>query len=156
MVSGESLAEPILLEDAEEVFALYHSFFFDGDPIDRIRLEGRPSLRLALFWNNVLWEPYVREGRLAELKPLDANQFGRFYPAVGGEPALVDLPGYGRWPKIVGEEARRVLDARGVPVRVDERDTGGLPWIAAGALAAGLLALAFALVLRRFPRRSNA
>lgn len=30
MVRGESLAEPILLDDAEEVFALYQSFFFEG------------------------------------------------------------------------------------------------------------------------------
>jgi len=146
MVSGESLAEPILLDDADDIFALYQSFFFDGDPVGRTRLEGRSALRLALFWNNVLWEPYVRDGRLAELKPLDANQFGRLYPAERGEPALVHLPGYGKWPKTVGETAHRILDAHGVPVRLDEEDGGLLPSIAAVAVAS-LLALTLVLAV---------
>jgi hypothetical protein len=152
MISGEPLAEPILLDDAEEVFALYQAFFFEGDPVARIALQGRPSLRLALFWDNALWEPYVRDGRLAELRPTDANQFGRFYPAVGGEPALVDLRAHGRWPKIVGEAGRHILEARGIPVGVGEDDSDELPLIAAGAVAAGLLALGLVLVTRRASR----
>jgi hypothetical protein len=150
MVSGEALAEPVLLDDAEEVFTLYQSFFFDGRSVERAELRGRPSLRLALFWNSFLWEPYVREGRLAELRPVDANQFGRLYPAMGGEPALVDLPGYGKWPKVVDAKARAILEDHGVPVRPGEDHGGLLPWIAGGAVVMSLLAVAVVLVARRF------
>ena len=54
MVSGEPLADPILVSNAKEAFELY-GLFYRGRPVDRTRLEGRPSLRLGLFWDDALW-----------------------------------------------------------------------------------------------------
>jgi hypothetical protein len=73
MVTGGLLAEPILLSDGDEVFELYGSFFA-GRAVDRAELEGPPSLRLGLFWDNALWEPYVQAGRLDELRPRRASR----------------------------------------------------------------------------------
>jgi hypothetical protein len=151
MVSGEPLADPILVSNAKEAFELYESFYA-GRPVDRARLEGRPSLRLGFFWDNSLWEPYVRAGRLDELEPEQANQVGRFYPAVGGEPALVDVPAHGKWPKVATGTTLRTFEARGVPIRLDEDESNRLPWIAAGVGGGAALAIALFLLARRLPK----
>jgi hypothetical protein len=104
MVSGAPLATPILLSSGPAA---------PSDPHG-----GRPSLQLAMFWDAGIWEPYVREGRLGSLRPEQANQFGRFYPAVAGQPALVDLPWAGTWPKRVGPDAQAILARHGVPTRL--------------------------------------
>lgn len=134
MVSGGALERPVLLSDAGEVVELYSSFF-RGTAVDRASLGERPSLRLGLLWDNRLWEPYVRAGRLGELRPGQANQVGRFYPAVGDKPALVDVPGYGRWPKLAGAQALSILERRGVPVRLDSGGGMRAVWMTAGAAA---------------------
>jgi hypothetical protein len=134
MVSGATIERPVLLSDADEVVDFYSSFF-RGTAVDRASLEKRPSLRLGLFWDNGLWEPYVRDGRLGELRPEQANQVGRFYPAVGDKPALVDVPGYGRWPKLADAQALGILARHGVPVRLDSGGGMRAAWIAAGAAA---------------------
>ena len=152
MVSGEPLADRILISDAEDVFELYGSFF-RGKPVDRSSLEGRPSFRLGLFWDNSLWEPYVREGRLDELRPDQANQVGWFYPAVGGTPALV-VPAYGAWPKTANETALRILEAQGVPVRLNETDANRVPWIVVGIIGGAALGLTLLISARRFRKRS--
>lgn len=144
MVSGKSLDEPVLISDWVEVAKLYHSLVFDGEAVDRSRLDGRPSLRISLFWDNTLWEPYVRDNRLDELRPEQANQFGRFYPAAGGRLPLVDLPGVGEWPKIVRGEALEILDRHGVPMTVADDRRPEWPAILVGA---GALALATALIV---------
>jgi hypothetical protein len=148
MVSGAPLADPILVSNAGEAFELYGSFY-EGRPVDRTRLEGRPSLRLGLFWDNALWDPYVRAGRLDELQPEQANQVGRFYPAVGEEPALVDIPATGEWPKVASETTLRILQARGVPVRLDEDEANGVPWIPAGLLGGASFGVGLLLLARR-------
>lgn len=153
MVSGELLADRVLISDAEYMFELYGSFF-RGRPVDRSSLEGRPSLRLGLFWDNSLWEPYVREGRLDELRPDQANQVGSFYPAVGGKPALVNLPGYGKWPKTTNETALRILDAQGVPVRLNGTDANRVPWTLVGVIGGAALGLTLLISARRFRPRS--
>jgi len=148
MITGEPLAGRVLISGGDEVFELYGSFFH-AKPVDRSAAEGRRPLRLGLFWDNALWEPYVREGRLAELRPGQANQVGWFYPAVGKKPALVNLPGYGTWPKTVDETALRILRARGVPVSLDESDGNRVPWVVGGVIGA---VLAFLIAGRRFER----
>jgi hypothetical protein len=143
MVSGDSLAEPLLISGAEDVFTLYGAFF-EGRPVDRSEAAGRPSLRLGLFWNNLLWEPYVEDGRLDELRFEQANQFGRFYPATEGKPALVDVPGYGQWPKVVNDRALRILEAHGVPLEVGGNASRGTwEWVAVGGLGLSVIALVF-------------
>jgi hypothetical protein len=150
MGSGPPLAELIVISDWGVACELYASFFA-GAPVD-VRLEGRPSIRLGLFWGQI-WEPYVRGGRLGELKPGQANQVGRFYPAVGGEPALVAVPGYGDWPKAVNEDGLRILEGRGIAVRLDEGEAAGEPWIKIGLIGGVILALPLLLLARRSRHR---
>jgi hypothetical protein len=160
MVSGAPLAKPVMLSDWDEIATLTgllsSSPAAPSDP-----LGGRPSLQLAMFWDAGIWEPYVREGRLGSLRPEQANQFGRFYPAVAGQPALVDLPWAGTWPKRVGPDALAILARHGVPTQLDSGGGSGLPirpgdeagipvpWWWAGGVGAALIAVGALLVARR-------
>ena len=147
MVSDDPLHEPVVIADASVVFKLYQSLVLDGATVDSSQFNGRRAFRLGLFWHNPTWEPFVRDGRLAELELRQANQVGRFYPAVGDQPALVVLPGYGSWPRRVSEEALQILDANGIPVRLD--DDGGSRRLAVGLAGGGLIAIPLlSLVLR--------
>lgn len=150
MVSDEPLDEPVVIADASVVFKLYQSLVLDSPAVDASQLNGRRALRLGLFWHNATWEPYVRDGRLAELSFRQANQVGRFYPAVGDEAPLVVLPAYGSWPKQVSADALRILEANGVPVRLDKDD--GSPWLVPG-VAGGVIAVPLLLVALRWRRR---
>jgi len=149
MVSGEPLAERVLISRAADAFELYGSFFRTR-PVDRSSVEGRPSFRLGLFWDNSLWEPYVREGRLDELRPGQANQVARFYPAIGRKPALVVVPAYGTWPKSADETALRILEAQGVPVRLSEAHASRVPGIVVGILGGAAVCLTLLISARRF------
>jgi hypothetical protein len=148
MVSDEPLDEPVVIADASVVFKLYQSLVLASPPVAASQLKGRPALRIGLFWHNPTWEPYVRDGRLGELRLRQANQVGRFYPAVGDEPPLVALPGYGSWPKQVSADALRILEANGIPVRLDKDD--GSRWFAAGVAGAGVIAIPLLLVALRW------
>jgi hypothetical protein len=106
MVSGAPLAKPVLLSDWGEITTLYGMLFNGPAALSELR-GGRPSLQLALFWDANVWEPYVRDGRLGSLRPEQADQFGRFYPAVPDGPGLVELPGVGTWPKRVSPQRWR-------------------------------------------------
>jgi len=149
MVSGEPLAERILISRAEDVFELYGSLF-QAKPVDRRFAAGRRPLRLGFFWDNSLWEPYVREGRLDELRPGQANQVGWFYPAVGEKAALVNLSGYGTWPKVANETALRILEARGVPVRLNESNGNRVPWVLVWVIGGAALCLTLLISARSF------
>lgn len=152
MVSG-SLDHSILISEGEEVFELYSSFY-QGQVVDAGALEGRSSFRLGLFWDNRQWEPYVREGRLDELTPEQANQVGRFYPATGDQLALVDIPASGTWPRRASEAALSTLEVHGVPVRLEDSEGSQLPWIGA-AVAGAALGLIALLVLALRVRRAR-
>jgi hypothetical protein len=152
MVDGESLHGPVLISDHEAGFELYQEFL-DGRPVDRSALTGRQSLRLGLFWDDRLWEPYVEEGRLEELRFEQANQVGRFHPAIDGQRALVDVPGHGHWPKMANGTALRILEAHGVPIRIPDGATGRLwVWPAVGLVCLSSLALALLCSAGRFRR----
>jgi hypothetical protein len=85
MVSGAPLATPILLPDWDEIATLT-GLLSSGPAAPSDPRGGRTSLRLAMLWDAGIWESYVRDGRLGSLRPEQANQFGRFYPAVAGAP----------------------------------------------------------------------
>jgi hypothetical protein len=150
-VDGKSLEGQVLISDAEDVFELYQAFF-EGQAVDRSALMGRQSLRLGLFWDDRLWEPYVQEGRLGQLRFKQANQVGRFYPATDGQPALVDLPAEGRWPRTAKGTALRVLETHDVPFRVGARTTGRV-WVWAAVGGVGLASLGVGVFLARRVRR---
>jgi hypothetical protein len=152
MVDGKALDGLVLMRDHEDVFELYQEFF-DGQPVARSALTGRHSLRLGLFWDDRLWEPYVEQGRLEELRFEQANTVGRFYPATDAEPALVDVPGHGHWPKMANGAALRILEAHGVPVRIPDGTNGRVwSWVAVGLVCLASLALALLFSARRFRR----
>ena len=150
MVSDDPLDEPVVISDASVVFKLYQSLVLDGATVDASLLSGRRAFRLGLFWHNPTWEPYVRDGRLAELELRQANQVGRFYPAVGDQPALVAFPGYGSWPRRVSKEALQILDANGVPVRLGNDD--GSRRLAVGVAGGGLIAIPLLFLVLRWRR----
>lgn len=152
VVSGSPLAEPIVVGDWEAACELYASFF-GGEPAET-RLAERPSVRLGLFWNRARWEPYVREDRLGELRPGHADQAGHLYPAFGGEPALVVVPGHGSWPKALNDRGLRILVAHGVPVRLDESEAGGGSWRGIALIAGAVFAFPLVLLALR-ARRSR-
>lgn len=151
MVSGEPLDEPVVFAGFEETVPFAEAIF-EGGSIEAV-VKGRPSLELALFWNDRQWEPYLR--RLDELRPEQANQFGRFYPAFGGEPAAVEVepPAEGPWPRRASDELLALFRARGVRVSLPEGDGHVWWWVAAGV--AGTAALAVALLRRFRPRAAG-
>jgi hypothetical protein len=145
------------VSDWDEIAALT-GLLASGPAAPSDPLGGRPGLQLAMFWDAGIWEPYVREGRLGSLRPEQANQFGRFYPAVAGQAALVDLPWAGTWPKRVSPEALAILARHGVPTRLDSSGVptrhggdAGIPvtWWWAGGVGAALIAVGAPLVARR-------
>jgi hypothetical protein len=150
MVSDDPLDEPVVIADASVVFKLYQSLVLDGATVDASQLNGRRALRLGLFWHNPTWEPYVRDGRLAELRFRQANQVGRFYPAVGDEAPLVVLPGYGSSPRRVSKEALQILDANGIPVRLDNDDASRR--LAVGIAGGVLIAIPLLFLVLRWRR----
>ena len=157
MVSGPGLSKPVLLTSWNEISDLVQAAANESPPAARASLAGRPSLRLALFWDATIWEPYIRERKLASLRPADATQFGRFYPAVNGKPAAIDLPWTGRWPKQPNARALAILERHGVPVALGGGGGGGIAtgWWIAVAAAGALFAAAAAGLYRRRTRANS-
>ncbi len=150
MVSGQPLSSPVTLSNWDEIGRFIQAAVNESPAADRAYLAGRPSLRLALFWDARLWEPYIRRGRLASLRPDQANQFGRFYPAADGRPAAIDLPWTGQWPKQPNAAALAILERHGVPVDIESSHAIAIWWwVAAGVAGAILLSAAITLLARR-------
>jgi len=134
MVYGPPLSKPIILRDWQENLTVMLKM--KRTNIDPGELEGRSYLKMALFWGP-RWVEYVEEGKpLGALRPEQANQHARFYPATGDEPALITLGSSKFGPRSIRRvepEALVVLARHGVPVssevpppRPDRSpDTGG-------------------------------
>jgi hypothetical protein len=88
LVSGALLERPVLIQDWDDTMRIMAGINNRASaPSDA--LTGRPYYELALFWG-MEWVQYVNDGRpVTALKPEQANQHARFYPAVGMAPALV-------------------------------------------------------------------
>jgi len=90
MVYGAKVAQPILLRPADPAdfpaFGLlwWHAGSYRNptriDPQLWSGLKNRPYMNLAIFWGR-----YDAD----QLKPQNASQHGRFYPATAAEPAVV-------------------------------------------------------------------
>ena len=113
--SGAPLEHQIVVSDWHAIFAVTQATV--GAPaVPRRRLAGRPSLRVSMFWGPG-WNDYVRQGGDPKaLRPAQADQVGRFFPAHHGRAALFDLPWAGHWPRRVPPAALSVLKRFGIPV----------------------------------------
>ena len=110
LVGGPLLERPVLIQDWDDTMRIMagindRAVAASEPPTDR------PYYELALFWG-MEWVQDINDGRpLAALKPEQANQHARFYPAVGTAPALVVFSDEsGEW----GQNARRMGLVRSV------------------------------------------
>jgi hypothetical protein len=112
LVSGPGVSEPVLLGDWSENLELLTALV-TAPHADRATIRGlgaRPRLRLGLFWG---WPENPRPTR-----PDEANQTGWLYPAVGSQPAVIDLLVSGvRAPRVASRAVVRILEGHGVPAR---------------------------------------
>ncbi len=96
----------------------------DSMSILHAHLKGRPSLRVAMFWG-MEWVHYMQQHKpLAALRPRQADQFARLYPAYGNAPALFvfdSIPGpYTSLIRRIGPQGLAVLARDGIPVRLSK------------------------------------
>jgi hypothetical protein len=156
LISGAELEKPIVLDKVDDIVSLTTAIA-KALSVPPEQVEGRPSFRLSLFWGDDLWEPYVREGRLDELRPEQANQEGRFYPTYDGREAVVDLLVSGRaGPKRVPQEALAILARHRVPTSLtaESGNQARWPWVVGGVVA-GVALLLFVVGVVAFRRRSR-
>jgi len=119
LVYGPPLGRPVIMADWAD-----NGWVVGGSELDPLAedLDGRPYLEVAFFWGGQ-WDDYVRSG-----KPLDALQleqasgYGRFYPAMGGAPAICACGGW--WLRRLDPAGLDSLQRHGVPVRVDASAAG--------------------------------
>jgi hypothetical protein len=128
LVSGALLERPVLIEDLWDT-NLITAGVNNRAVAESEALENRTFYEFALFWGPE-WVQYMKEGRpVAALKPEQATQHARFYPAMGAAPALFvfkDEPGeMQRGTKIMGlvrsveQMALDVFARYGLRVRMD-------------------------------------
>jgi len=99
------------LSDWGEIFKMFTSTTAETN----VNLNDRPFFELALFWGPE-WSAYVDSGKfLDKLRPEDANQKGRFYPAFGDKPAVISA---GPTVKQVPAESLRLLERYGIHTRL--------------------------------------
>jgi hypothetical protein len=115
--SGEPLAHQVVISDWRSIFRVVE--LVSSAPVARrAELAGRPGLKLSMFWGP-RWIDYLSDGKRASaLRPREADQFGRFYPAWRGRSALIDLGWAGRWPRVVPPKALAILKRFGVPTKL--------------------------------------
>lgn len=118
MIYGKQLSKPIILADWQENSRLM-SFIAEEAAVAPEELKGRPYLEVA-FFSGLEWVRYVDQGKpLDKLRPKQANQHGRFYPAINGAGPVVtfkSLPSPGPLTRRVKPEGIEILARHGVPV----------------------------------------
>ncbi len=123
IVHGDLLPQRVVLPDWHENNRLMSAIDV-STPADTTAVHQRLYVHLAMFWGPE-WANYPRtEEALARLRPEQANQHGRFYPARGDSDALVLIGlASGRAYTTLGpiaEHGLALLERYGVPVRVAE------------------------------------
>lgn len=121
IISGSLVKQRVILDRWEQNlrFLLALNDWVDIDPGSLI---GRPYLDLSLYWGPD-WKKYMEQGGRPEtLSQNQSNQRGRFYPAVGSNPAVVELDnsqsGASRY-RSVSTDGLLLLTNLGVPTRVE-------------------------------------
>jgi hypothetical protein len=124
IVHGAPLPQRVVMSDFDENLRLMAAIDV-SQRSDSSLVEGRGYLGLAMFWGPE-WATYPRTPEaLGRLRPEQANQHGRFYPAQGDSPALVLIgPAFGRGYTTLGqisESGLAVLARHDIPNRLGER-----------------------------------
>ena len=123
IVHGDLLPQRVVMSDWQENSRLMGAINV-STPADTTAVHQRPYVHLAMFWGPE-WANYPRTTEaLAQLRPEQANQHGRFYPARADSDALVLIGSTtSRADTTLGpiaEHGLALLERYGVPVRVDE------------------------------------
>jgi hypothetical protein len=114
--SGPPLRHAVVVSNWRTIFDVFESAAASR-AVPAADLRQRPSLRVSMFWGPG-WNEFLASGGDAHrLKPRQADQAGRFYPAHAGRPAAIDLPWAGVWPRVMPERGLRLLSRLGVPIR---------------------------------------
>lgn len=116
IISGKPLRHQVVISDWTGIFSIWQELVA-ARAAARGQLADRPQLIVSMFWGPQ-WNDYLRSKPATALRPRQANQFGSFYPAWRRRPAMIDLPGAGRWPRLVPAKALTSLKAYGVPIRL--------------------------------------
>lgn len=123
VVDGSLLSRRVILADVGENVRLFVQFSGPLPPGDaeaaRESFRRRPHLDLWLFWGLKWYSAATDTASWAKLKPQDADEHARFYPARKGEEAIIELDGtHGVAPSVrrVSPEALSILKAHGIPV----------------------------------------
>jgi hypothetical protein len=126
MIHGGSLRERIVIADWTTNQRLMSGLIAQTSLPDSA-LRSRPFFDVALFWGSE-WKTYAETPeRLQDLRPSQANQFARLYPAVGKLPALLvfraGLAGMARPSRYrrVSPDALDILAKHGVGLRQGDR-----------------------------------
>jgi hypothetical protein len=148
-VTGESFQGAAYL-NWDEAFLIYDEVVNSKATVARGEVEGRPFLDLALFWgSNGRGQP------ISSLRPEDADQHGRFYPATDDHSAVVHLP-LAEYPDPVraGPELRSILTRHGVSLKLNAA-SGTSEWLLPGAIGGGIAAALLALSTLALRRRTH-
>ena len=123
MIYGASLKNSVILTDWYENLDFMYAISESAD-VTPEELAQRPFLELAYFWGPS-WAAYADSGKsLKELKPEQANQNGRFYPAFGDARPVATfgfIPGPGSLIRHVNAKGLEILSRHDVPVRLETR-----------------------------------
>ena len=127
MIHGSLVQKPVTMSSWHE----NHRLMLALSPGIRTRtstLEGRAFIDIALFWGPGWAHLADSPEAIARLRPDQASQYGRLYPARGNSPAVVvlDLPSPNDMMlasvkvRVVEREGLAVLEKHGVPVRLTQ------------------------------------
>ena len=126
MIHGSLVEKPITLGNWHENLRLMLAIPAPGSRTPTSALKGRPYLDLALFWGPEWKHLADSPEAITRLRPEQASQLGRLYPALGTAPAVVvleppspnDVMLATVKARVVENDGLAVLAKHGVPVRV--------------------------------------
>jgi hypothetical protein len=88
MFHGGILKQPVFVVEHSEIFSFLREIESPHRG-SRPQPEDRPYVNVSFFWG-AEWTRYVTDQQpLSKLRPDDANQHGRFYPALRQQPAVL-------------------------------------------------------------------
>jgi hypothetical protein len=118
MFAGGPLARPVIMDAPEQLARFNRSYQVRRQP-DPDSLKGRPYLEVS-FFAGPAWEVYFRDGgRVENLRPEQAAGHGRFYPALGSAPAILEMPAGKPSYISLSDDGLQLLTDLGVPVRLN-------------------------------------